>query len=678
MASSSPHAHSEHHFATNTDSATSSSTSPAVAVSIAIPSSAFPTHPDPFQQDTSEPPSPNGISAAAILATLSDSRPPTGHVGHVQTLSDDDDEPGGVSLTGYAESFGAPDVLLDSHHAPEIPSDIASVHMEQTPQTAVDQHAAALEALTMEPLPIPSLSTPLSDVPNTFFVPLPTSGHQDFAPSTYEEHLSIHDTAAFIDITSFFQYYAQLPKGFWPSLDLVHPPEVINRNDLNGERCDFQGIDWSERTSRSYVRAQREEFERSRIQHKLYAGHGLTFPWRLRNSENYFSFRRMNTQHRVIYPHFQLRNLMTALSRNDIIYATKQAIVRTDAMGSPAVPIIDLQKRMVNGQKSQVTTLAAQDNVLVAGGFEGDYAIADLSTNDETSVHLGMIKDCSPESKSYISNHVHLFKSRSTYTPQAVLCSNDSRLRVLDCTTDTFVHSFAYPAAVNCSATSPDGRMRVIVGDFQETLIANAETGQPFETLNAHADDAFACAWADDGIHVASAAQDSTIVVWDARYWAKPLARIPSELSIPRVLRFSPIGSGPRVLVSGEADDYVSIINAQTWDSKQVFDFFGPTAGISMTPDGQSLFVANGERRFGGIIELERAAGWASAPNHPRRAHSRWNSGDGGGVDDGVDYGYEDEDADWGGDSDMEVDLRAVHNASARDRRAVALGDFVI
>ena len=147
------------------------------------------------------------------------------------------------------------------------------------------------------------------------------------------------------------------------------------------------------------------------------------------------------------------------------------------------------------------------------------------------------------------------------------------------------------------------------VGDFHQTLITNAETGQPFETLKAHKDDAFACAWADDGIHVASAAQDSTIAVWDARYWRKPLAVLPAEQSIPRILRFSPVGSGPRVLVAAEADDYINIINAQTFESKQVFDLFGPTAGISMTPDGQSLFVANAERRFGGIVELERT-GW--------------------------------------------------------------------
>lgn len=379
------------------------------------------------------------------------------------------------------------------------------------------------------------------------------------------------------------------------------------------------------------------------------------------NTDSFFSFRRMNTTHRVYYPHFQLRNLMAATSRNDIYYATKEGILRTDASGSPAVPIVDLRKRAINGNPCQITTLSAANNVLVAGGFEGEYAIADLSSTNDAPFTLGVIKDWSPDTRSYISNHVHLFNSRSSFTPQAVLCSNDSRLRVLDCLTNTFRYSFAYPSAVNCSATSPDGRMRVVVGDFSETLITNAETGQPFETLSAHVDDAFACAWADDGVHVATAAQDSTIIVWDARYWRRPVATLPTELSIPRVLRFSPVGSGPRVLVAAEADDYINIINAQTFDSKQVFDFFGPTSGISMTPDGQSLFVANSERRFGGIIELERTR-WGEATS------PRW----------GDDPYSDDEFDDWKPDNELSDDHRVACDFNERERRGLDLGGLLV
>lgn len=378
----------------------------------------------------------------------------------------------------------------------------------------------------------------------------------------------------------------------------------------------------------------------------------------------------MNTAHKPYIPHFQLRNLLATTSRNDVYYAALHKVMRTDASGSPATTIMDLSKQTTDGQRFQVTTLAAKDDVLIAGGFEGEYALTSLSSTYGTSPTLGRIRDRSPDSKSHITNHIHLFENRHSYTPQAVLCSNDYRLRILDVGTNAFTHSFLYPTAVNCSATSPDGRMRVVVGDFQETLITNADTGQPLESLNSHTDDVFACAWADDGVHVATAAQDSTIVVWDARYWGKPLTVIYSQVSIPRVLRFSPVGGGPRVLVAAEADDYISIINAQTFESRQVFDFFGSTAGVSMTPDGQSLFVANSEKRFAGIMELERA-GWGEKQNG--RGEGMWHAGKrwkGQWEKEMV--------VDWMDDDGLRADRRVVCGWDERERRGNEFGELMV
>jgi WD40 repeat protein len=364
--------------------------------------------------------------------------------------------------------------------------------------------------------------------------------------------------------------------------------------------------------------------------------------------------------HKPIFPHFQLRNVLAATSRHDIYYAASECVYSTDAAGSKTRLVVDLTKHIA--PDGLITTIASNDNVLVAGTFEGEYAITDLSSTHTTPCTFGRTSDSVMDIKSRIVNHVHLFESRTTYTPQAVLCSNDYRLRVLDCTTNAFTHNFLYPAAVNCSATSPNGRMRVVVGDFQETLITNAETGQPFETLKSHTDDAFACAWADDGIHVATAAQDSTIVIWDARFWGKALKTLTSEVGVPRALRFSPVGSGPRVLIAAEADDYVNIINAQTFESKQTFDFFGPIGGVTFTPDGQSLFIANGEKRFGGIIELERT-GWDEGS-------SKRKSSDSADWDDAM--------TDWVHDADLDAQERVSGGSIARERRNIDLGSLVV
>jgi hypothetical protein len=380
----------------------------------------------------------------------------------------------------------------------------------------------------------------------------------------------------------------------------------------------------------------------------------------LPNSDSFFRFRRNNTAHRAFFPHFQLRNVLAATSRNDIYYAAGHHVLRTDAEDWQKDVIIDFSSRL--SIKGSITTIASAGDVLIAGAFDGEYAITDLSSTYDATPTYGRTSDIMVETRSRIVNHMHLFEGRTTYHPQAVLCSNDHHLRILDCSTNKFTHNFQFPAAVNCSATSPDGRL-LVVGDFQETLITNAETGEIFKKLKSHTDDAFACAWADDGYHVASASQDSTISIWDARYWGKdPLTCFASEIGVTRSLRFSPVGSGPRVLVAAEADDYVSVINAQTFESKQVFDFFGPIGGITFTPDGQSLFIANGEKTFGGIVELDRT-GWAE-----RTAERKPDQ----------DIIWDDLTTDWIEDDRLdEYDLTLSSHAE-RERRCVDFGDMIV
>ncbi|KAF1932276.1 uncharacterized protein M421DRAFT_54573 [Didymella exigua CBS 183.55] len=538
----------------------------------------------------------SALALAATLASLSDSRE--------DALVSDDDEGGGISL----------DL---SEPPPEPPPAPPALLADSLGSAAIHMHAAMAHLQSFAHDTIPPLTSDMTSfhINNVHLPPPPPYlGHLSSSepsleplPAWPEAYQSIKDNYQFVPITSFFHYLTP-EKSTVPGLDLVKVPHVITREDLQGDSYDFQGIDWTARnTTRSSVRSKRRECEQVRLSpSRKETRTRCTAP--IRNTDSFFSFRRNTTSHRAYCPHFQLRNILAATSRNDIFYAAGQKVMRTDAEGSPADAVIDMSKK--TALDGSITIIATLDDVLIAGAFEGEYAITDLSSTAGTQCTFGRTSDFATDTKSKIVNHLHLFESRTTYRPQGVFCSNDHRLRILDCATNTFTHNFQYSAGVNCSATSPNGRMRVVVGDFHETLITNAETGRPFETLKAHTDDAFACAWADDGIHIATAAQDSTIVVWDARYWAQPLTVLTSEVSIPRALRFSPLGSGPRVLVAAEADDYINIINAQTFESKQVFDFFGPLGGVTFTPDGQSLFVANGERRFGGIIELERT-GWA-------------------------------------------------------------------
>ena len=252
----------------------------------------------------------------------------------------------------------------------------------------------------------------------------------------------------------------------------------------------------------------------------------------------------------------------------------------------------------------RVTTLTASDGVLVAGGLEGVYAIKSLSATFETKPITGVIT----EDPNCSTNRVQTFLDRRSGLPQAVFDSNDMSIRTLDCLTNKFVRHHRFPCQINCSAMSPDGRLRLLVGDACTPVVANAETGEKLAVLHGHQDFGFACAWAPDGITMATGHQDGLVQIWDARKLTRSLHTLPMEMGGCRTMAFSPVGSGKRVLVLAEPADFIHVVDAQNFRSKQVIDFFGEISGISIPPDGSRLYIANGDPKYGGIMEFGRSS----------------------------------------------------------------------
>lgn len=60
------------------------------------------------------------------------------------------------------------------------------------------------------------------------------------------------------------------------------------------------------------------------------------------------------------------------------------------------------------------------------------------------------------------------------------------------------------------------------------------------------------------------------------------------------------------MLLAAEAADVVNIIDADTYDRKQVVNFFGDVAGITMSSDGSAFYIANSDRHFGGLMSFKR------------------------------------------------------------------------
>ena len=431
----------------------------------------------------------------------------------------------------------------------------------------------------------------------------------------------------------------------------VQRQDKLLAEDLHPEkpdRPDFQGIHWSRLlTTKEKAREVRRMTYTNHINETEFAtdntprlisnsgsfgsrSYKAKFSERaLPSSDRHFDFRETNMRFRSYISHFQLRHNLFASSKNALLYTPRPkrglgygAYIDFGPRIEPKIHCFNPEtsddecvmdfSREVDLDSTRLfrpSTLNAGNGVLVVGSFEGAYAMKSLSTTFESKPTMGTITDCGPEGS---TNHIQNFLDRQSGLPQVAFSSNDRTIRTLDCTTNKFTRIHTLPYPVNCSAICPDGRLRLLVGDDCLPIIANAETGEEIARLPGHTNFGFACDWAADGVIMATGHQDGFVKVWDARNFSQSVHSIPMEMAGCRTLQFSPPGSGKRVLVIAEPGDFVHVVDARTFKSKQVIDFFGEIAGISMPPDGSSLYIANHDPRYGGLMEFERS--WGSKP----------------------------------------------------------------
>ena len=448
----------------------------------------------------------------------------------------------------------------------------------------------------------------------------------------------------YFSVSSFLYYWKQKSMSHKPDYPFISQlanerakikrPDKITARDC--EQCDLQGIHWSR-----YQTTKQEAREVRRMTYKNLRNLAqaeenfatkefkVRFPGAvLPSSDYYFRFKEMDMKRGPDFAHFQLRHNLCATSKNAIFYTNRpprhdavsawqsqhKTIVAFNPETGTEECAMDVKKRYNKDDPkiAKIHTLTAGNGVLVAGSFEGVYALKSLSASFESAPAIGTIATGGDVS----TNHIHTHLDRQSGLPRAVFGSNDWTVRILDCVTGSWLACHRYPYQVNCSITSPDGRLRLINGDACEPIVANAETGETLAKLPGHTDYGFACDWAPDGITMATGHQDGLVNVWDARRLSKPIQTIAMEQAGCRSLQFSPLGSGKRVLVLAEPADFVHIVDAQTFESKQTVDFFGEISGISMPLDGSKLYIANADAKFGGLMEFERS--WDSSKYNRR------------------------------------------------------------
>jgi len=389
----------------------------------------------------------------------------------------------------------------------------------------------------------------------------------------------------------------------WKSALNTQRPPTYKRNFY-----DLQQIPWREilKVKRSTARHLRDTWYTS--YHNLDYSR-IEGAEQLPADETYFREKSMYTAHTASIEHFQLRNLMSVPAYNTVHFASRSKVHSWTPELDDIRCLIDLTRPSPESgflAAVKISSMKSAYGLTMAGGFCGEYALR--SSSAEGSGAKGLV---TPDFNDGITNHVDIIPSRTGPSPICVFASNDRHLRVLDCETNVFISDQGLSRPINCTATSPDSRLRVVIGDSPEAWVIEADTGRPVHPLRGHRDFGFACAWSPDMRHIVTSNQDKTLIIWDARTW-RPLETIDSDVAGYRSLRFSPVGGGPRTLLCCEPADRISIIDAQLFQSRQVHDFFGEIGGADYAPDGGSIWVANTDPHFGGFMQYERCQ-WGSA-----------------------------------------------------------------
>ncbi|KAI5063357.1 hypothetical protein GOP47_0021904 [Adiantum capillus-veneris] len=375
---------------------------------------------------------------------------------------------------------------------------------------------------------------------------------------------------------------------------------------------DIQGIPWDR------LRFTRKNYRENRLQqYKNYEN--LNVPRQNLEKEclqvekggKFYAFRHNTRTVSSTVVHFQLRNLVWATSKHDV-YGMHDSLVwhwsplsrrKTDVLNAarPFVPVPEARKSSWVKQSlvrnMQISTMCVKNNLLVAGGFQGEMVCKFL---DRSGVSF-----CTKITfdENAITNAVEIYENCSGAT-RLMTSNNDSIVRVFDVERFEVLQKFHLPWPVNHTSVSPDNRFVVVVGDSADGFLADNQSGKVLAPLIGHLDYCFASAWHPNGHIFATGNQDTTCRLWDARNLSSSFAVLKGRIGAIRSLRFTIDG---RFLAMAEPADFVHVFDVyQDFQKSQEIDIFGEIAGISFSPDSEALYIGVADRTYGSLLEYNR------------------------------------------------------------------------
>ncbi|KAF7147776.1 hypothetical protein RHSIM_Rhsim03G0016900 [Rhododendron simsii] len=372
---------------------------------------------------------------------------------------------------------------------------------------------------------------------------------------------------------------------------------------------DIQGIPWER------LNITREKYRQTRLeQYKNYEN----IPQSGERSEKdckvtmkgsmYYEFRRNSRSVKSKIRHSQLRNLVWATSKHDVYFMSRFSVTHWSALTCNKTEVLNVPGHVAPCEKhpgsllegftrTKVTTLAVKDRLLVAGGYQGELICKNLDRPGVCFCTRTTFDD------NAITNVVEIYSTQSGAV-HFTAANNDCGVRDFDMENFQLSKHFSFPWPVNHTSLSPDGKLRIIVGDNPEGMLVDSETGKMVASLVGHLDFSFASAWHPDGLTFATGNQDKTCRIWDARNLSKSVTALKGNLGAIRSIRYSSDG---HFMAMAEPDDFVHVFYAKSgYEKEQEIDFFGKISGMSFSPDTESLFIGVCDRTFGGLLEFGR------------------------------------------------------------------------
>ncbi|KAJ0623826.1 putative transcription factor WD40-like family [Helianthus annuus] len=372
---------------------------------------------------------------------------------------------------------------------------------------------------------------------------------------------------------------------------------------------DIQGIPWDR------LNITRESYRRTRLeQYRNYeniplSGDAVDKKCKQKSKGgNYYEFFHNTRSVKPTILHFQLRNLVWATSKHDVYLMSNYSIMHWSSLSHNLTEILNFSGHVAPTEKhagsllegftqTQISTLAVNDEFLVAGGFQGELACKRLDKQGVSFCTRTTYED------NAITNAIEIYDTLSGGM-HFMASNNDCGLREYDMDGFQLVNHFRFPWPVNHTSLSPDRKLITVVGDNLDGLLVDSTSGKTVATVEGHLDYSFASAWHPDGKIFATGNQDKTCRVWDIRNLSEPLSVLKGNMGAVRSVRFSSDG---QFLVVAEPADFVHVYNTKlNYEKRQEIDFFGEISGVSLSPDDETLYVGVWDRTYASLLQFNK------------------------------------------------------------------------